>query len=258
MDRSWIRTAVVGTVAVVAVTASRDAHAARYAAPDESLFRSQGTFVIDATSGGGLGGLGFNDGGTTGLASAALTPFLYYGHDGGDASSGNPSTTKSTSLFVFSPAFDYFIIDGVSLGGELTFGSFDATSTTTTTVGPVSNATTIDTSGSLFGIAPRVGFDFAFNQSFSIWVRAGFGYNHASSTVAGQTGSISSSSFAVGLDASLLWHPHPRFFLGVGPGVSRDLSASSSTDDGNGTTTTNDVAKQTRWRLLTFTMGGVL
>jgi hypothetical protein len=254
MDRTWIRSVVVGGIAVVGLFASRDAKAARYAAADESLFRSQGTFVIDATSGGGLGGLGVNDS-AVGIGEVGLTPFLYYGHDGGDATGSNPSTATATTTFMVSPAFDYFVIDGVSIGGEVTFGTFDVSQTTTT---GQSSTTTDVLSGTFVGIAPRVGFDFAFNQSFSIWVRAGFGYNHVSSSVPNQSGSSSNSNFAIGMDAQLLWHPHPRFFVGIGPGISRDLSASQSNDNGNGTTVSTDEAKQTRWRLLTFTMGGVL
>jgi opacity protein-like surface antigen len=263
MRRSHVRfAAVVPAVAFAVLVAPGSAQAAHYT--DEPLFRSAGHFVLDATSGGGLGSLGL-DGASSNAANAGLTPFLFYGHDSADlpppqnqvqgvTTTGN----QSTSVFVFAPAFDYFVIDGISVGGEVSAGSWDNTQSSTTTVAGVSNTTTIDVSGSFWGIAPRVGFDFAFNEQLSIWVRAGFGYSHGSSSTQGQSGSTSSSRFGLGLDAMLLWHVAPRFFIGVGPGVSHDMSASTSVDDGKGTTTTTDDAKVTRWRPLTFTVGGVM
>ncbi|MFI5301357.1 MAG: hypothetical protein ACHREM_25000 [Polyangiales bacterium] len=264
MRRSHVRSVAVpfAALAIVALLATAEAaHAARYSDRDEPTFRNAGTFVVSATNGGGLGSLALEDP-SSGAASTALTPFLYFGHDSADQTGSgtvtDPTISQSASHFAFAPGADYFVIDGVSLGGEFAYANSDVSSTASSTLGPLTNSTTVDTSTSSFGFAPRVGFDFSFSQSVSLWIRGGFGYVHSSTTTAGSTQSSAASRFGVGLDAQILWHAHPNFFIGVGPGVSRDLSASTTVDDGNGTTTTKDAAKVTRWRVLTFTIGGVL
>ncbi len=127
------------------------------------------------------------------------------------------SNAASTSL-VLRPGVDYFLIKRLSLGAF---------------VGVEHQATEI-TSNTTFGIGPRVGYDIAFSDRFSIWPRIGFSYNSTTVKVDSQNiGGVqtpsakdSSSALALNLYAPFLFHTN-HYFAGVGPALDTDLTGDS-------------------------------
>jgi hypothetical protein len=231
--------------ATLALTASSSAAPRHVDDGSAVAFRDQGTLAISVTNGGSLGSI---------VGSAQPTTFLFWGHTSGDSDDTvrtdnlGISHSHSTSEFLLNPGFDYFVIDGLSVGGEVLY-DHRSTSNSDTVRG---TTTTTDTAVTNLGIAPRVGYDIALTEGLSLWIRGGIGYTHESASQQNAT----ASRWAIGVDAQLLWHIHPHFFAGIGPGVSRELSSSQSADLGNGTTQTSDQPKNTHWRFLTFTLGG--
>jgi hypothetical protein len=124
----------------------------------------------------------------------------------------------STTSLVLRPGVDYFLIKRLSLG---VFVGIDhqATEGTKTTI---------------FGIGPRVGYDVAFSDHFSMWPRIGFSYNSTKVKIDSQTingirtpsASDTNSAVALNLFVPFLFHTN-HYFAGVGPALDTDLSGDS-------------------------------
>jgi hypothetical protein len=114
--------------------------------------------------------------------------------------------------FNLHPAADYFVIQGLSIGGFL-----DYTHTSTSSSDALGHSTT-DTTDS-FGIGARVGYNIPFSDALSWWPKGGLEFVHTSNAGAG-------SVLTLVLFAPLLYHPVSHFFFGLGPIVSTDLSSS--------------------------------
>jgi hypothetical protein len=114
----------------------------------------------------------------------------------------------ATTSLVLRPGVDYFVIDRLSIGA---FVGIDRKTT------PAESTTT-------WGIGPRVGYDIAFSDHFSIWPRIGFSYNSISLKV-DEPVSVSNSNHAIALNlfAPFLFHTN-HYFAGVGPALDTDLS----------------------------------
>lgn len=121
----------------------------------------------------------------------------------------------STTSLVLRPGVDYFLINRLSIGA---FVGIDRKTT------PFDSTTT-------WAIGPRVGYDVAFSDHFSIWPRIGFSYNSISLKTDAQnlngipTASSSESNHAIALNifAPFLFHTN-HYFAGVGPALDTDLS----------------------------------
>lgn len=126
----------------------------------------------------------------------------------------------STTTLVLRPGVDYFLISRLSLGA---FAGIDYESL------PSGSATT-------FSVGPRVGYDIAFSDHFSIWPRVGFSYNSTSvksdaENVGGveiPSSEVSNSAVALNLFAPVLFHTN-HYFAGVGPALDADLSGDAKT-----------------------------
>jgi hypothetical protein len=121
----------------------------------------------------------------------------------------------STTSFVLRPGIDYFLIKQLSLGVFL----------------GVESQSQGDLSTTIFSVGPRVGYDIAFSDRFSIWPRVGFSYNSTKfktdeTSVDGLTvpgTSISNNALALNVFAPFLFHTN-HFFAGVGPALDTDLT----------------------------------
>ncbi len=85
------------------------------------------------------------------------THLALLGNDSGGSISATPRA-----------AFDYFVIDGLSLGGSIAY---------------MSHAPSGGPSLKTFLFSPRVGYAYAFDNTFSIWPRVAFTYSHQSFSV---------------------------------------------------------------------------
>jgi hypothetical protein len=155
-------------------------------------------------------------------------------------SAAGDTTEKTTniSLFGSSPglttniprlALDFFVIESVSVGGSLFYlhksGEVenDAGSADTPSVG-------------IFGFAPRVGYAYAFDETFSLWPRLGLTYMSVSTEDEdGNEGSIS----AWDLTGEIMFgiSPMSNFAILLGPYLDLGLGGTTEATDpvGGGT-----------------------
>lgn len=222
------------SIALAAATLSTLVFTATRARADEptpsSAFRARGAVLISSTGGGSIASALAGGG----LPWVAGTPFLSISRDDNDGANAIASTAV-----VVNPAFDVFVIDGLSIGGEVAFAYV--------------SSSVSDDNLTVAAIAPRIGWDFPLGSAFSIWPRVGASFAYESQ--ASSTTAIVSAS----LDAQILWHATRSFFVGVGPGITHDFFApATSTDASTGISTSGEAAHQTRVRYLAFTIGGVL
>ncbi len=96
-------------------------------------------------------------------------------------------------------ALDYFVIDGVSVGGSLGFGD-DETVTT-------------------FVIAPRAGYDFPLADGVDLWLRGGFTYFSMKVDGADE----SANSFGIGAEAAFVFSPVQGFGIVASPSADLGL-----------------------------------
>jgi len=122
---------------------------------------------------------------------------------------------NARTSFVLRPGVDYFLIDRLSLGAFVGVESQSQEGGSSTT----------------FAIGPRVGYDIAFSDRFSLWPRVGFSYNATklktdAQSVAGvdvPSTSTSNNAVALNLYAPFLFHTN-HYFAGIGPALDTDLS----------------------------------
>jgi hypothetical protein len=126
---------------------------------------------------------------------------------------------------------DFFPIDGLSVGGSLTYVS---ESGETETEGPDGSETRDIDPASGFLISPRVGYGIMFTDVFGIWPRAGVTYFTASEenkNNAGQTTSESNiNGLALTVEVPLILSPINHVGFTVGPTVDIPLSGSAEMD----------------------------
>jgi hypothetical protein len=171
---------------------------------------------------GGVGQLVVSDdqplgGGVVG-ASAVVTPgppssFSSASFEFGTLSNNGGSGTE----FALAPAADYFVIPNLSIGGNILFGLLS----------PAHGSGT-GTTYTLFGIAPRVGYNIPITDMISFWPKVFFGYTTAS----GSNNSGGYNSAALGVFAPIMFVPATHFVLGIGPNFSTQLSNNAT---GSGT-----------------------
>lgn len=105
-------------------------------------------------------------------------------------------------------AFDYLVIDHLSVGGSLGYASLDANR---------------QNDISLFEISPRVGYVYAFGRVVGIWPRGGFTY-HSSSV----NNAFDENGLALTLECPFTFAPVPHFAFHVGPTFDIDMFGSRS------------------------------
>jgi hypothetical protein len=239
--------ASIGAVAVLTSTS--------LASAQETSFGTRGDVSLNSTSS-GIAGL-FS------LEPSVMTPFIAFGHTSyptvvsENANQRTEGKDKRTT-FLLNPGIDVFVIDHLSIGGEVLFGS-QSTKEERTTLDKRTGATTTRTddgpSTTLWGFMPRVGYNIPIGRHFSIWPRGGIGFVSANTEFRNNNIIVEStrSMFVLYADCLFNWHPHDKFFVGVGPGFTQSLSHSIN---GNGVTVTQPAL--TSFRFLGFTIGGVL
>jgi hypothetical protein len=150
---------------------------------------------------------------TTTEVTNKSTTIALFGQSGGGGLGG---TTNFPRL-----SLDYFPIEGLSLGGSLLY--IHTTSETETDAGSADGP-----SSTTFGIAPRVGYAMAFDETFAFWPRAGITYFSNKSETTGATAATDSETTVSGVllnvEALLEISPFENFALGIGPYIDVPLS----------------------------------
>jgi hypothetical protein len=138
----------------------------------------------------------------------------------GASTSNNGGSSWTLTL---APAVDYFVIQNLSVGGIVLFTHTETSSGSTPTTPSITG------NSNLFGIGARVGYNINITETISWWPKLALLYNTTSSNPGGQNNaSISTNAFDVQVYAPFLLHPINHFFLGIGPFVQTDLTASQS------------------------------
>jgi hypothetical protein len=141
----------------------------------------------------------------------ALTPigFQYY-----TLTNNNGSGT----IFSIAPAADFFVIDNLSIGGQvlLGFGSYSPPA-------PAQGAST-----TLWGIAPQVGYNLSLTDSISFWPKLFLAF--AGSSTSNNGGSTNSGT--LGIFAPFLFHIATHFYAGIGPDFSTEIFANQTNAGG--------------------------
>jgi hypothetical protein len=150
-----------------------------------------------------------------GPGTLAISSDMNLGFFGSSISEGGGSTWT----FLLAPAADYFVIQGLSVGGQISYSHVHASSGGTGT-GASSTSTSTDTDS--FGIGPRVGYNIPINDWLSFWPKVGLIFSDMA------TKGASGNTFDVQVYAPVLLHLAPHFFAGLGPGIQTDLTASYS------------------------------
>jgi len=129
-------------------------------------------------------------------------------------------------------SFDYFVIDGLSIGGSIgyaTMGGEQKPEKRPPGVGLGESEDLPDTN--LFAFAPRVGYAYMFTDIIGIWPRGGVTYArlHSEAQQGGAKYEVSSSAFSLDLEAMLVIVPKEHFAFVVGPVLDLGLTGSSKT-----------------------------
>jgi len=148
----------------------------------------------------------------------------------------------SSWTFLLAPAADYFVIQGLSIGAQISY-EHDHTSGGGSTNGSSGSSSSTDTD--TFGIGPRIGYNIPITDLFSFWPKVALIFTDT----AGK--GYSANTFDVQVYAPVLLHLAPHFFMGLGPQIQTDLTASESAAGQS----INNPPKTTSYGLY-FTIGG--
>ena len=165
---------------------------------------------------------------------------------------GSTRTSKDTTFSLFGNgagvtsfprlAFDYFVMEGLSIGGSLVYWQRSGE----TEIEPDSGSSTTNDNPtrSLFAIAPRVGYAIPFDETFSFWPRAGVTYynqkiEQEKTTAAGDktTSSVSTSAWDLTLEGMFGISPMSHFAILIGPYLDLGLTGNTENDPGAGSDT---------------------
>ena len=130
---------------------------------------------------------------------------------------------------------DYFVIDGLSLGGSLLFFTQSGDTEAEPAGGP--NTKNDLPSTTAFALMPRIGYGVMFNENVGIWPRAGITYYHLSAEdeeTDPTTNLVTKTEFtdagtAFTLEVPFVFAPIPHVALTVGPTVDIPLGGTTET-----------------------------
>jgi hypothetical protein len=215
-------------------------------------FGAAGQLAIDAHGGTPLY-ISADPGGAGGSVGTGygLTPFIGWTfHKASEPDNGGDHNDVKSSIFYINPGIDYFVIDHLSIGGEVLL-AFTGTSVTQHRRGQP-DRTADGQGGTHFGILPRVGYDILIGDKFSLWPRGGLGFIHSGYSGAGAPDN-SGTAWLFYADVYFNFHLVDHFFFGVGPGFTVSLSSSRTVGGVSG-----DGNSFFDLRLLSFVIGGTL
>jgi hypothetical protein len=134
-------------------------------------------------------------------------------------------------------AFDYFVIDGLSIGGAIAY--YSTNEETETDIEGFADPFESETRSSGFLIAPRVGYLYMFSPMFGIWPRGGITYTSGSSEDENGDGpddddELEANAFDLTLEGMFVIAPVPHAGFTLGPTFDIPLAGSGEVTLGNG------------------------
>lgn len=143
-------------------------------------------------------------------------------------------------------ALDYFVVEGVSIGGSFIFLSSSAEQEDDAGTADIGTRTT-------WAIHPRVGYAYAFDETFSIWPRLGVTY--LSSSFESDATETSFSAFDLTGELMLGISPIENFAFLIGPYLDLGLSGSGESTDLSTNNTLEADTKLTSFGLAVSVLG---
>jgi len=125
----------------------------------------------------------------------------------------------SVTTIELAPAADFFVTQGLSVGGQLVFVHSSAG----------------DFSSTGYGAAPRVGYFAALGPNVGLWPTVAFAYVHTSADL-GDLGDASGYQLLLQARAPLVFQPADHFFLGIGPVFQTQLVSKVEDEDADKST----------------------
>ena len=201
---------------------------------------------------------GFGEKGQLILSADRLVPLFGYSHQSVDAGNNNnqsnSSNTSEISLLFShaagtSPllldvhavpriAADFTVINNLTLGLGVGFlFGLGGSNKNTTQNGATTVTTKVDApTGTMLGLAPRIGYIIPFGEHVAFWPRAGFAFYSANSTTKttnAQTNvtasdEVTNTAFSLDLDPQLVLIPTEHFFITLGPTLNIPLTGTLS------------------------------
>lgn len=148
------------------------------------------------------------------------------------------SQAVSSSRIWFAPAFDYFVIDHLSLGVGLAF-EMDHQEVTFTGPGVPSLGSLPSVSATVSAM-PRVGWAFGVTRSLSVWPRLGVGYAHThgdGAALGGPLGvdrtTVDGSAWVARADVGLVFDVMSHVFLSATPDLTLLVASETNKSPGS-------------------------
>lgn len=159
--------------------------------------------------------------------------------------------TSITSIYV-NPRIHYFVIDNLSIGGELLLASFSG-ETETETVNKVNGTsqkvtTKLDDAPGAFGLMPLVGYNIALGSKVSLWPQGGIGFRRSTWKRYAPDRDYAERWWFINVDVPFMIHVAPHLEIGAGPGLTLNLSQSVDIPQNNATVTYSGYSQHVfRW-----------
>jgi hypothetical protein len=183
--RSLNRSAVGIALALAVASAPGAARAQELAPPTAATSAPNGGTASPAAAASSFGVAGTWVVSVQSLNEGSATPSFFF----------DKQASGGTRLFI-QPGLDYFIGNGISVGGVVGFGYTSGSPNTT-----------------VVNLGARAGFNQGLNEHVSFWPTIGIDGSYIHNTT-------SSSTAALEVFAPFLYHVAPHFFLGAGPFLS--------------------------------------
>jgi hypothetical protein len=118
------------------------------------------------------------------------------------------------------PALDYFLLDHLSVGGLVAFGYMGGSQ--------------LGASQLSVAIGPRVGYEIALGDRFSVWPNVGTSYSRLWYRYDGQTAAPGYWTLNASAGTDVIGQIAPHFFMGLGPYVMSEVARSGGDASGTG------------------------
>lgn len=195
-----------------------------------------------------ISGQAFADIGEQGQLAVGAERMMGYTYGTQSSEPDGGTTTDKTSTFSLLGfmynnysfprfAIDYFVTDGLSLGGSLVYANIGNTTEFEPDDGPSDES---GSSTSIFVLAPRVGYVYMFTDGIGIWPRGGITYASQSFDDDDSDAESSQSNVALTIEAPFLFAPTDNIAFTAGPTIDYGLSYSGESTNSDGDTTKDE------------------
>lgn len=184
----------------------------------ETKFGDKGTLAIHAATGSPMLETTFTNARLGATPTLGVQTSTWDGPERCDARGCERDSYRWTSFYL-NPRIHFFVIDNLSIGGEVLFASLSGSriekrTDRTTTID-------IDESPTALGIMPLIGYNIRITDKFSIWPHGGVGYRNVSWEYPGND--VSENWWFFNADVPFMLNIVPHFSIGAGPGVTATL-----------------------------------